>query len=272
MPPRPRATRSEGLGDDARAILDTMEEKFDQMKAEIANLNTTLAGKCTQIAELSDEVSILKKKVSKLENALDDEDAYVRRETIIFNGSALPPAHPGEICNNVIRKVIKDKFKIELQVSDISVAHRAGKKPNTQAPDRRGMQVRFCRRDIKRQIMTSKCDNSDLNNTLYTNESLTPKRRTILFALRQIKKKFPDIVKGCTSQDGRVYAFTPSPASVAASADDTVLRAAGSSGLRASTPRGRDRKHLVNTHDALVEFCAEFVQHPLEEFLDSWEY
>ena len=74
MPPRPRATRSEGLGDDARAILDTME-KFDQVKAEIINLNTTLAGKCAQIDELSAEVSILKKKVSELENSLDDEDA-----------------------------------------------------------------------------------------------------------------------------------------------------------------------------------------------------
>ena len=53
-----------------------------------------------------------KKKVSKLENTLDDEDAYVRRETIIFNGSAIPPSQSGEICNNEIRKVIKEKLKI----------------------------------------------------------------------------------------------------------------------------------------------------------------
>ena len=253
MPPRLRSGYPENLGNDARIILDSMDEQFSSMKEEIASLNATLSDKCKQIEDLSSEVSTLKKKVSKLENALDDEDAYVRRETIIFNGSAIPPSQSGEICNNEIRKVIKEKLKIELLASDISVAHRAGKKPNNQAPDRRGIQVRFCRRDIKRLIMSTKCDNSDENNTMYMNESLTPERRTILFALRKIKKKFPNIVKGCTSQDGRVYVFTPSPAF-------------------ASTPRGRDRKHLVNTHEALVEFCAEFVKNPLEEFLDSWDH
>ena len=131
----------------------------------------------------------------------------MRRETIIFNGTAMPPSTPGEICNAVIRQVIKDKLKLQIQESDISVAHRAGKKPATQGPDRRGIQVRFCRRDIKRQLMMTKRDNSDPANTSYTNESLTPKRRTILFRLRQMKKKFPALVKGCTSQDGRVYAF-----------------------------------------------------------------
>ena len=42
---------------------------------------------------------------------------------IIFNGTAIPPATTGEICNNVIRTIIKDKLKISLQPSDISIAH-----------------------------------------------------------------------------------------------------------------------------------------------------
>ena len=235
---------------------DSMKENFDEMKAENSNLNSVLTSKCQQIESLTAEVSTLRKKVSTLENSLDEEDAYVRRETIIFNGTAIPPSTPGEICNAVIREVIKNKLKIELQETDISVAHRSGKKPVSQGPDRRGIQVRFCRRDIKRQIMTTKRDNVDQNNTLFTNESLTPKRRTILFTLRQMKKKFPDLVKGCTSQDGRVYVFTPSLSSAA-------------SGSNVPTSRSRDRKHLVNTQEALVEFSRDFIQVPLDEFLES---
>ena len=180
---------------------------------------------------------------------LDDEDAYTHRETLILNGTELPAPTPGEICSNIVRDVVKKKLKITLQPNDISVAHRSGKKPNNQSVDRRGIHVKFCRRDTKRENMMAKCDNSDPQHTLFTNECLTPKRRSILFALRQMKKKFPAIVKGCTTQDGRVYAFTPS-----------------------STTASRDRKHLVNTHDALVQFCRDFIQEPLENFLASWNH
>ena len=179
-----------------------------------------------EIDSLTADVASLHLKISKLEKSLDDEDAYVRRQTIIFNGTSIPPSSPGEICSNVIRTVIKEKLKISLQPSDISIAHRVGKKPITQGPDRRGIQVRFCRRETKREIMLTKRDNSDSNSTLYTNESLTPKRRTMLFTLRQMKKKFPAVVKGCTSQEGRVFAFTPAPASP-------------------SSIPVRDRKHLI---------------------------
>ena len=234
--------------------------KFDadiaKLKSDMSILNKKLTDSCSQVKELKAENLSLAKKVATLENSLDDEDAYVRRETVIFNGSAIPPAATGEICNNVIRKVIKDKLHIELNESDISVAHRAGKKPSSQGPDCRGIQVRFCRRDIKRQLMMIRKDNSDRSNTLYTNESLTPKRRSILFTLRQMKKKFPDLVKGCTSQDGRVYAFTPSASSTNSRPQPT------------SRP-SRDRKHLINTQDALVEFSRDFIQMPLDRFLES---
>ena len=100
------------------------------------------------------------------------------------------------------------------------VVHRAGKKRSTQSPDRRGIQVRFCRRDTKREIMLTKPENKDPNATLYTSESLTPKRSTLFFTLRQMKKKFPELLKGYTSQEGRVFAFAPS----AAAASSTPAR------------------------------------------------
>ena len=80
------------------------------------------------------------------------------------------------------------------------------------------------------------------------------------------EEKFPDLVKGCTSQDNRVYAFTPSPAAAAS---------VGSGGIAAGSnvsSRARDRKHLVSSHEALVEFSRDFVQVPLDEFLDSLDH
>ena len=252
----------DSLGDEGKFIynslnkkLDTLINKFtkcDEMQTEMATLKELLTDKCNVISKLEDKVCTLETKIAKLESTFDDEDAYVRRDTVIFNGTEIPPSTPGEICSNIIRDVIKKKLKINLQPSDISVAHRSGKKPLNQTPDRRGIHVKFCRRDTKREIMMTKRDNSDPQHTLYNNDCLTPKRRTILFALRQMKKKFPGLVKGCTTQDGRVYAYTPPPASAPATA--------------------RDRKHLIITHDALVEFCREFVKLPLDTFLDSWNH
>ena len=165
----------------------------------------------------------------------------------------IPPATTGEICSNVARQVLKDKLKIELQPNEISVCHRLGPKPKTHGPDTRPLTVRFCRRDTKRQILFTKRDNSDEATTLHVNESLTPKRRTIMFALRQIRKAHPTIITGCNTLEGRCFAYTKMPDSLPNS-------------------RSKDRKHVINTHDALVAFCTEFVQHPLEEFLANWTH
>ena len=248
----PRLTRNsqsvshDDLSQDSRYIVELMNEKFESMSEELSNLRQLLMSEKEARSKLEVKVTALEKKVTQLESSLDDEDAYTRPETLILNGTEIPRPTPGEICSNIVRDVVKNKLNIILQPSDISVAHRSGKKPNNQTVDRRGIHVKFCRRDTKREIMMTKCDNSDPQHTLFTNECLTPKRRSILFALRQMKKKFPAVVKGCTSQDGRVYAFTP------------------------STSASRDRKHLINTHDALVQFCRDYIQEPLENFLGSW--
>ena len=41
----------------------------------------------------------------------------------------------------------------------------------------------------------------------YINESLTPTRSAILYALRKAKRMSPGVVAGCNSENGRVYAY-----------------------------------------------------------------
>ena len=211
-----------------------------------------LTTKVEEMDALKVENSNLKLRLAKLENLMDDEDAYVRRECLILSGPAVPLVSQGENCGIIARKLISDKLRLQIEANDISTAHRLGKKPVVQGPDRRSIIVQFCRRDTKRTIRMTKFDNRDENSKLFISESLTPKRRTILFALRQIKRN-SEVVTGCSTMDGRVYAYTKNPASAVQTSP-------------------HDRKHLVNTHEALVEFCREFVKEPLDSFLETWTH
>ena len=238
---------------DTKAILDSMHEKFAEMKDEISSLRALITTRDDTIDDLKSEVTSLRSKVGKLENLIDDEVAYIRRESLIFSGSIIPLKQNDEICSDVARKVLKEKLKLELQPNEISVCHRLGPKPKTQGRDTRPLTVRFGRRGAKRQILFTKRDNSDPNTILHINESLTPKRRAIVFALRQIRKANKDFVTGCNTLEGRCFAYTKLPGSL-------------------PNTRSKDRKHVINTHEKLVEFCNDFIKKPLEDYLDEWSH
>ena len=231
----------------------SVSSKLDSLITEIQDLKTLLASKDEAINSLKTEVACLKREVCTLRNLVDEEDAYVRRDTLILSGTLLPDASQGEICANVACKLFKDKLKLSVQADDISVAHRLGPKPRGQGRDRRPIIVKFCRRDTKREVLFCKRDNSDPNTTLWTNESLTPKRRTIMFALRKIKRNHPDVMTGCSTLEGHCFAYTKTPRSI-------------------NNSRSNDRKHVINSHEALIDFCREFIKKPLNDFLDSWNH
>ena len=52
----------------------------------------------TCIVDLKCEVSSLKQKVTKLENLIDNEDAYVRSESLILSGTMVPTSQALENC------------------------------------------------------------------------------------------------------------------------------------------------------------------------------
>ena len=105
--------------------------------------------------------------------------------------------------------------------------------------------MKFVRRDVKRQVVsTSKSQGK--KSPLHAYESLTPLRRKMVNTLRRMKSKVPAIVKGFSTMDGKVYAYTPP--------------AAGNS---------RDRRHHIEDWDGLVLFCREFVKDTLDRFLND---
>ena len=238
---------TKSLSKDGKLIVSYMEKKFSDIEnkfVEIINSNKA------EITKLNTEVTSLKKEVQTLKSLIDDGEAYERRDTIVLSGDSIPPVSQGEKCSEIARKLIKDELNLVLPPETISTSHRLGRKPQTQTEDKRKIIVKLCRRDLKGDLIRAS-RRGGRSTKLYVNESLTPQRSAILFALRRMKREHPTIVKGCQSFDGRIYAYTP-PTSSSSSA--------------------REQRHLINTHDALVSFCREFIKRPLESFIDSWNF
>ena len=231
--------------EDSKILLSVILSKFEELKLEF---NTALEAKKQEISELNNEVKNLKSKVSHLESQIDEADSYERRDTLILTGEQIPLYSQGEISTEVTRALISDKLKISLPQNSVSTCHRLGRKPTNQTPDRRPIVVKFCQRDLKMQVWVSSRKARIPN--FYVNESLSPTRRTILYALRKIKRAHPNLVTGCTSFDGKIYAYTK-PSSTA-------------------PEHSRSVRHPINSKENLKNFCETFVKKPLEDFLESW--
>ena len=223
-------------GDDNAKLIVTV------MLSEFTKLRTEIAGKNHEIDDLHRQLNELKCTVSKLESTLDQADNYERLDSIILSGNSIPTYSTGENCNNLVHELVKTKLKIELPLTEINTAHRLGKKPLSQAPDKRNIIVKLCRRETKRQLIIASRNQPPSTSLLYISESLTPRRSSILYALRRMKRTHPTLVTGCTSIDGNVYAFT-----------------------NPSSPGTRNVRHLLNDHTSLVKFCRDFVKRPLDD-------
>ena len=232
------------MSNDGKLIISALNRKLEQFETKFLGV---LEEKTSEITILKTELKNLQAKLEKMEQKLDDEDAYERRDTLILSGDKIPSTTTGENCGAILRETLRNHLRINLNDSSISTAHRMGKKPVSQGPDKRPIIVKLCRRDDKAQILaaarTIRCAG------LFANESLTNNRRTILYALRKMKKNHPNIVTGCTSIDGKVYALTK-PLN--------------------PQPNARNTRHLILSEQKLRVFCQDFIKKPLEDFIESW--
>ena len=227
-------------------FLITLQSKFDNFKEEMLE-----SSKCKdeKIRTLEVEVQTLKNKVLKnsqsvntLMDRLDNEDAYIRRETLILSGELTNHNGTENNCSQTVIVLIKDNLNIIIHPQDISVAHRLGPKSSQQGPDKRSIATKFCRRDLKRQIILAARKKKVRN--FYINESLTPLRSKISFALRKAKKAHPTKISGITSIDGRVLVWTKN-----------------------SSNGENDIRHAVNTLEGLEDFCRRNLGLPATNFL-----
>ena len=177
-----------------------------------------------------------------MEERFDDEDAYIRRETLIFSGDQITRHHENENCAEIVRKVLQENLHIEVKREDISVSHRLGRKSTAQGPDKRSITAKFCRRDLKREILIAA--RVQKPRECYVNESLTPLRQKIAAALRRAKKLPDSNVTGHLTIDGRIFAWAKS-----------------------SVEGERNIRYCINTLPALEDFCQKHLGCPSSEIL-----
>jgi hypothetical protein len=240
------------LSEEANLIVAAITKQFEELASKFEELKeefrSKLSEKDRQVDCLQDEVEGLKSKVSILEDRIDDADAYERRDTIIFSGKSVPLVSDEENCAAIVGSIMKEKLKLVMAPSDISTAHRLGRRPATQQPDGRNIVVKLCRRDLKEDILHA-CRNLRPTD-LYVNESLTRNRSTILYVLRSAKKRFPEKISGCGSVDGKVRVFVKSP--------------------NPDAPGARNSRTFINTQDTLRKFCDDILGTPLTSFIENW--
>ena len=91
----------------------------------------------------------LKCSISKLEEKIEDAEAYERRDTLVFSGAGIPTAVVGENSSQMLCDLIEEKLKIKISKSDICTAHRIVQKPTNQQPNKRKIIAKLCHRDLK---------------------------------------------------------------------------------------------------------------------------
>ena len=252
------------LSPDGKLLYDYIQSEFSSMKnhfTEIINMKDKELKDMTKrftdaITAKNEEVSALQAKVVQLEKnsredsrkyeqALDDANQYERKDSLILSGPALPDANPSENTHEIVKNLLETNFNIRIEPHDICITHRL--QPLKAGPNKKNIYVKFVRRDRKKEVIQKSRETRQAKQ-LFANESLTPVRMKMFRILRNMKKRVPTVVKGCTTLDGKVFAFTPPAAGGA-----------------------RDQRHFIRDRTDLHDFCRDYVKEQLDIFLDAAE-
>ena len=229
------------LTESERRIVQAITSNMNAWKTELLQ---EIKQRDEKIEVLTEELTILKSSVSKLEEQIENNEAYERRDCLVFSGSSVPPCETGENPISLMCGVLKNKLKLEFPESAVSTGHRLGAKPRTQGEDRRAIIMKFCRRETKMEILNA-CKQVKPQN-LYANESLTPTRSKIMYILRQAKKSHSSKISACKSIEGRVAVWVKPP--------------------RPNAPGARDTRIFVNTRVQLEKFLSDFLELRVNDF------
>ena len=229
-------------------ITEMFSDMFADFREEFLKI---LAEKDEKIATLESDAASLKKQVAKLEEKIDENDAYERRDTLVLSGSCIPPTNNMESCPQLVCDLAKNHLQVNIRPTDISVAHRlSNRDPRKQGNGKLDIIVKFCRRDNKLDLLNA-CRKKKPEN-LFVNEFLTPPRQSIAYVLRKAKKEFPSIISGSTSFDGKVFVWVKPP--------------------NAEAPGARAARQCVNSYSSLVDFCSKTLKKPVTHFINEWTH
>ena len=231
---------NEKLSEEGKALIQVMTVKLEEIIRKIDVRDE-------KIQNLEQDILTLNRDNRKLRERVEDIEAYGRANTFILSGTGLPESSVGENCSSVVCELVKQKLRKELSPNDISVAYRLGKKIS-QGPDKRRLLVKMSRKDTRDELVMACRTMKPVG--VYLNEDLTPERANLLYIMRQAKRKCPQKVAACGSQNGQVYVW-----------------------MKAPNPSAKNQKIIIGDREKLVEICeqslglkmSDLVSHPSEQ-------
>ena len=237
------------LSEESKNLLSLIAEFF----------NDSMKEKDERISKLESQVETLSARLQSMEKKQDVANQYSRLDCITispkkdisgsFLSNTVPNYDSSEDTKSLVLDLFKDQLALNLNSGDISIAHRL--KPPTRSPnassqhDRRSIVVRLCRKDLVGTIFKH-C--KEMKPNFYVNESLTPMRHSICYALRTLKRKFPDTI-------AKVHTFKGVPRAFVQPRRTT----------RASTTDRSAQKHEISTILELETFTKNVLKTTLQE-------
>ena len=219
-------------------------EMLDSLKTDLVKTVSNLE---VRVQALEEENGILKKKVEKLSERLEDSDQYELRDTVIISGSSVPAPQANENCSDIVKNLLQTHLNLILPANEISTAHRLGTR-NTNS-SRQTIIVKFSRRSWKNDTLQAARRMKASN--FFVNEFLTPTQKTISYVLRKAKREFPNLISGSTTINGKNHVWVKPPR---------------------PGPNARDTKQQIFTRQRLEEFCSRVVNQPLSHFIELWPH
>ena len=216
-----------------RTSLSEEHKKLVSLFAEF--FQDTIKEKDERISKLEGQVTDLTTRLQSMEQKQDEANQYSRLDCITispkkdtsgsFLANTVPNYESSENTKTLVLDLFKDQLALNLNSSDISIAHRLKpikKSPNASSQhDRRSIVVRLCRKDLVGTIFKH-C--KEMKPNFYVNESLTPVRHSICYALRTLKRKFPDTIAKVNTFKGVPRAFVHLRRTTRASTSDPAKK------------------------------------------------
>ena len=201
---------------------DNKIKDLDKKVTSIQSTTTALEKEISDVKESTDhQMSILRNEISSLKtklitqenthsthlnslsNKIDSNEQYERRDALVLSGPLVPEVSDREDCKQIIQRLLRDHTRLNLNVSDISTAHRIGK--STPGSNKRNIIFKLCRRDLVQDIFAA-CKTQ--NSAFFINTSLSILQNKILFGPRPRRRTCPSIVRACrSSMTGEVTVF-----------------------------------------------------------------
>ena len=191
-----KATLEKEIG----ALKTHYDREIDDLKDEVHTLSVQNKSLSEKADKLWSERQATMANINNVRVANVITAQYTRRANIIVHGVPEAAGNDQEDCNNVVRSLIKDKLKVDLQRCYIEVCHRLG---GLTLNKKRPMVVRFRFRDTKWDLMKMR---KNLKGTgIGFAEDLCPEIRT----LHKEVKEDPPVVDSW-AWNGKLFAKSTS--------------------------------------------------------------